>query len=170
MEQVIDDSTALDIALGQRTKSTTPPSATRFGACLLFVANALARSVTGIADSEFAKMGLSYSHAYLLSEIVLNPGSTPTYLSEILFLSPSTITRLIEKLEHKGLARRETGGKNTMVFATEAGASLAPAVTEAWQTNWTKFTDKLGEDDALALTKQIFSALEQLNADPAEVD
>ncbi|MEZ0542125.1 MarR family winged helix-turn-helix transcriptional regulator [Fibrella arboris] len=143
--------------------AAVPP--TRFGACLLFAANALARSVTAIGDGEFAKMGLSYSHAYLLSEIALHPGKTPTYLSETLFLSPSTITRLIEKLESKGLARRETMGKNTKVFATESGAELAPAVTDAWQANWEKFTDKLGEVEAIALTRQIFAAAERLNTD-----
>ncbi len=109
-------------------------------------------------------MGLSYSHAYLLSEIAQNPGITPTYLSDTLLLSPSTITRLIEKLESKGLARREMAGKHTMVFATEAGALLAPAVSDAWQTNWAKFTGKLGEEEAIALTKQIFAAAERLNA------
>ena len=141
-----------------------PP--TRFGACLLFAANALARSVTAIGEGEFAKLGLSYSHAYLLSEIAVNPGSTPTYLSETLLLSPSTITRLVEKLEIKGLARRETVGKNTMVFATETGGKLAPIVANAWEANWVKFSEKLGGAEAIALTKQIFAAVEQLNADP----
>jgi DNA-binding MarR family transcriptional regulator len=133
---------------------------------LLFAANALARSVTAIGDGEFAKLGLSYSHAYLLSELTSDTGLTPTYLSETLLLSPSTITRLIEKLESKGLAYRQTVGKNTMVYATEAGAALAPAVTNAWQANWTKFADKLGEAEAIALTKHIFAAAEQLNACP----
>ena len=158
--------TARTASIYRKDKLTVPASPTRFGVCLLFAANALARSLTAIGEGEFAKMGLSYSHAYLLSEIALNPGNTPTYLSETLLLSPSTITRLIEKLESKGLARRETTGKNTMVFATQAGATLAPTVDEAWAANWVKFSDKLGEAEAIALTKQIFAAVEQLNADP----
>ncbi|MBO0947847.1 winged helix-turn-helix transcriptional regulator [Fibrella sp. HMF5405] len=148
-------------------ESGTAALSTRFGACLLFSANALARSLTTIGDGEFAQLGLSYSHAYLLNEIALNPGMTPTYLSETLLLSPSTITRLIEKLEGKGLARREMVGKHTMVFATQAGEDLAPAVDRAWQANWAKFSEKLGEDNALALTRQIFAAAERLNADPS---
>lgn len=160
----VTDQTALPFPGKQPVKSTQSASPTRFGACLLFAANALARSVTALGDGEFAKMGLSYSHAYLLSEIAMNPGTTPTYLSETLFLTPSTITRLIEKLEGKGLARRETVGKYTMVFATEAGAQLAPTVTDAWQANWAKFTDVLGEEEAIALTKQIFAAAERFSA------
>lgn len=161
MEQVLNPTAPPDPVNGPEQPTS---AASRYGACFLFAANALARSVTAIGDGEFAKLGLSYSHAYLLNEIALNPGMTPTYLSETLLLSPSTITRLIEKLEGKGLARRETEGKHTRVFATEAGAALAPAVGVAWQTNWEKFTGKLGEEEVIALTKQIFAAAGRLNA------
>lgn len=139
-------------------------STSRYGACLLFAANALARAVTVIGDAEFAKLGLSYSHAYLLNEVAREPGQTPTALSATLFLSPSTITRLIEKLEGKGLVRRQPEGKRTMVFATETGQSLAPAIARAWQDNWVKFTDSLGEAEAVQLTKQIIAAAEKFSA------
>ncbi len=165
MESFVNPTT-LPEPVNQVGKTSPASNPSRYGACLLFAANALARSVTAIGDGEFAKMGLSYSHAYLLSELALNPGMTPTYLSETLLLSPSTITRLIDKLERKGLARREAGGKHTMVFATEAGAALAPAVSNAWQKNWEKFTGKLGEEEAIALTKQIFAAAGQLSTNP----
>lgn len=146
--------------------ATTPSS--RFGACLLFASNALARAVTAIGDGEFAKMGLSYSHAYLLNEVATFPGQTPTSLSETLFLSPSTITRLVEKLELKGLVRRQTEGKNTLVFATPKGDELAPTVAEAWQQNWTKFADRLGETEAINLTQLVFAAAEKLGETPDE--
>lgn len=140
----------------------------RYGACLLFAANALARATTAIGDGEFARLGLSYSHAYLLNEIAQSPGLTPTSLSETLFLTPSTITRLVEKLESKGLARRQTEGKYTLVFPTQAGTALAPAVEKAWQANWLKFSDLLGEDAAIALTRQIFAAAERLSANATD--
>ena len=142
-----------------------PASTSRYGACLLFAANALARAVTVIGDVQFAKLGLSYSHAYLLNEVAQYPGQTPTMLSETLFLSPSTITRLIEKLEGKGLVRRQPEGKHTLVFATEAGQSLAPAIAKAWQDNWATFAESLGEAEALQLTKQIIAAAEKFNAE-----
>lgn len=137
----------------------------RYGACLLFAANALARAVTVIGDVEFAKLGLSYSHAYLLNEVAREPGQTPTALSETLFLSPSTITRLIEKLEGKNLVRRQPEGKRTLVFATQLGQSLAPAIARAWQDNWAKFADSLGEAEAVQLTKQIIAAAQKLSAE-----
>lgn len=152
--------------------SLTPPPvaapSSRYGACLLFAANALARAVTAIGDAEFARMGLSYSHAYLLSEVALHPGQTPTSLSETLFLSPSTITRLVEKLEAKGLARRQSEGKNTLVYATNKGNELAPAVGDAWRSNWAKFVERLGEKEAIDLTRLIFAAAEKLGQEPGE--
>ncbi len=141
-----------------------PASTSRYGACLLFAANALARAVTVIGDAAFAKLGLSYSHAYLLNEVAREPGQTPTALSETLLLSPSTITRLIEKLEGKNLVRRQPEGKRTLVFATELGQSLAPAIARAWQDNWVKFSDSLGEAEAVQLTKQIIAAAEKFSA------
>lgn len=143
-------------------KPVTSP-ASRYGACLLFAANALARAVTAIGDGEFAKMGLSYSHAYLLREVVHCPGQTPTSLSDTLLLSPSTISRLVEKLELKGLVRRQTEGKNTLVYATDKGNAQEPAVTAATQHNWQKFAEQLGEQEAINLTRLIFAATEKLS-------
>jgi len=88
---------------------------TRFSACLLFSANALARAITAIGDEEFGRVGLSYSHAYLLSEVINQPGITPSALSDTLYLTPSTITRLVEKLEQKQLVRRESEGIKTLI-------------------------------------------------------
>ena len=139
---------------------------TRFSACLLFSANALARSVTTIGDAAFSRFGLSYSHAYLLNEVAVMPGSTPTYLSEQLYLTPSTITRLIEKLEQKGLVTRRSEGKNTLVYPTDAGEALVPKIEAAWQQNWEKFKAVLGEEDALQLTELVFKAADAMGGTP----
>lgn len=143
-------------------KLLTEKTPTRFSACLLFSANALARSVTAIGDAAFNQFGLSYSHAYLLNEVGITPGSTPTYLSEQLYLTPSTITRLIEKLEQKGLVTRRSEGKNTLVYPTESGQALIPGIEVAWQQNWDKFKAVLGEEDALKLTELVFKAADAM--------
>ena len=161
-------SNELITAPNQSPTGTPPPS--RYAACLMFAANALARAVTAVGDAEFARLGLSYSHAYLLNEIATEPGLTPTILSETLYLSPSTITRLVEKLESKGLARRQAVGKNTLVFATEAGLALAPSIMDAWQANWVKFTALLGEETVINLTRQVYATAETLCADPEQAN
>ncbi len=139
---------------------TPDKETTRFAACLLFSANALARAITNMGDEAFAPFGLTYSHAYLLWEIVESPGSTPTVLSERLFLSPSTITRLIEKLEQKDLVVRRSEGKNTLVSPTELGKALHPQIVEAVQQNALRYMETMGggPDELAALTNQVFGA------------
>lgn len=139
-------------------------AATRFSACLLFSANALARAITAIGDEEFGRLGLAYSHAYLLAEVVEQPGITPTSLSDALYLTPSTITRLIEKLEQKGLVTRRTEGKNTLVYPTESGLAMAGQVQAAWDVTWQRYSAALGPDEARQLTQLVFKAAQSLDA------
>ncbi|UFH54917.1 MarR family winged helix-turn-helix transcriptional regulator [Spirosoma sp. KNUC1025] len=135
---------------------------TRFNACLLFSANALARAITAIGDEEFGRFGLCYSHAYLLCEVVSQPGISPSQLSETLYLTPSTITRLVEKLEQKRLVRRESEGKKTLIFPTEEGEALQPAVSEAWDRVGERYSQVLGEPNVCQLTQQVFKAAQAL--------
>lgn len=135
---------------------------TRYSACLLFSANALARAITTIGDEEFGRVGLSYSHAYLLCEVVDQPGVTPSQLSETLYLTPSTITRLVEKLEQKHLVRRESEGKKTLIYPTEAGEKLRPAIIEAQQRMGVRYAEAIGSENVCQLTKQVFNAARSL--------
>lgn len=136
---------------------------TRYSACLLFSANALARAITAIGDEEFGRFGLSYSHAYLLCEVVDQPGVSPSQLSETLYLTPSTITRLVEKLEQKQLVRRESEGKKTLIYATEAGEAMRPAITEAWNRAGARYSAAIGPENVCQLTKQVFRAAQALD-------
>lgn len=149
------DSEAGTTVIGQ-TKDT------RYSGCLLFSANALARAITTIGDEEFGRIGLSYSHAYLLCEVVDNPGITPTQLSETLFLTPSTITRLVEKLEQKLLLRRESEGKKTLIYSTDAGDTLRPAIAEAQQRMGARYAAAIGPEHVCQLTQQVFRAARSL--------
>jgi DNA-binding MarR family transcriptional regulator len=135
---------------------------TRFSACLLFSANALARAITAIGDEEFGRVGLSYSHAYLLSEVITQPGITPSELSDTLYLTPSTITRLVEKLEQKQLVRRESEGKKTLIQPTEAGITLQVDINEAWNRVGQRYAAAIGEANICQLTKQVFQAANAL--------
>jgi DNA-binding MarR family transcriptional regulator len=144
-----------EVVQGEKTES-------RYSACLLFSANALARAITAIGDEEFGRFGLCYSHAYLLCEVVEQPGITPSQLSETLFLSPSTITRLVEKLEQKQLVRRESEGKKTLIYPTDEGEALKPAVANAWDRVGERYSKAIGEADVCQLTQQIKKATQVL--------
>lgn len=137
-------------------------SVTRFSACLLFSANALSRAITAIGDEEFGRFGMCYSHAYMLCEVVGQPGITPSELSETLYLTPSTITRLVEKLEQKQLVRRESEGKKTLIYPTSEGIALQPEIAEAWDRVGKHYSELIGETDVCRLTQQVFKAAQSL--------
>ena len=85
---------------------------------MYFASGALARKVEKLAVDTWKETKLAPSHAYLLMIVLDKPGVQPTTLVEELLLAPSTITRLIEKLEQKKLVRRTMEGKITNVFPT----------------------------------------------------
>lgn len=136
--------------------------ASRYSACLLFSANALARAITAIGDEEFGRFGICYSHAYMLCEVVAQPGVTPSELSETLCLTPSTITRLVEKLEQKRLVRRESEGKRTLIYPTVEGEAIQPEISQAWDRVGVRYSQVIGETDVCQLTKQIVKATKAL--------
>lgn len=100
----------------------------KYSKCLYFAANNLARKVEKLALESWKPVDLSPSHAYLLMMVLEEPGLQPGCLADHLQLSPSTITRLIEKLEEKQLVTRTTEGKMTLVFPSEKGTALLPSL------------------------------------------
>jgi DNA-binding MarR family transcriptional regulator len=87
----------------------------KYCGCLYFASNALARNITRLAEEAYAPTGLAPSHAMLLMAVIDQPGINPTEIAEIMLLKPSTVTRLVEKLEQKGLATRQSNGKFTEI-------------------------------------------------------
>ncbi|MDX1700006.1 MAG: MarR family transcriptional regulator [Melioribacteraceae bacterium] len=132
--------------------------------CLYYSANALARKITKMAEEAFATTGLAPSYALLMMSISKNPGLHPMELSEIMMLTPSTVTRLIEKLELKGLVKRKNEGKFTYVQPTSEGKKLTFKIEKAWHRLYMEYTEILGEKNAKELTSQIFEAVEKLES------
>ena len=90
----------------------------RYSQCLYFASSALSRKVEKLASQCWAPVGLSPSHGYLLMIAIEEPGVQPSFLVEQLQLTPSTITRLIEKLDEKQLGG---GPRNQfLLFRTDA--------------------------------------------------
>ncbi len=93
---------------------------------MYFSANALARKTEKLALESWKPVGLSPSLAYLLMTVIEEPGIQPGTLANHLQLTPSTVTRLIEKLELKKLLIRVYEGKITNVYPTPKGKELLP--------------------------------------------
>lgn len=128
----------------------------RFNACLYFSSNALARKMERLAAKAWKPLGLSPSHAYLLLLVLDRPGVQPTFISEQLLLAPSTVTRLIEKLEKQGLVYREAQGKETHVYPTPKALSMKPRMEQCVEVFNGYCQD--GNDAAFQLTQSIVTA------------
>ncbi len=131
--------------------------------CLYFTASKLARIITKMAEEEFAGTGISPAYAYLLMLVKDRPGITQQDLGYALHLTPSTVTRFIDKLEVKGLVTRTMEGKNSLIHLTEKGLAIQDKIHQAWSGLYNRYSGILGEEEGDDLTKQIFEAGEKLD-------
>jgi len=137
-------------------------SESRYSDCIYFVSNALARKVDKLASDAWKKVNLAPSHAYLLMIVIDKPGSQPGMLSEELHLTPSTVTRLIEKLEDKKLVTRLTQGKTTNVFPTQKGKDLVPKLRACVQEFNTAYLEILGKEESEKLVRNMNKIADKL--------
>lgn len=134
----------------------------KYCSCLYYSANALSRIMTKMADETFAVTGLSSSYAFLLMTVNDKPGIQPNEISTIMQLTPSTITRLIEKMEHRGLLYREHSGRITEVYPTQSSLDLDYKIKEAWKNLYQKYSNILGKEKGDELAALIHDATRKL--------
>jgi len=138
-------------------------SDSKYCKCLYFTANALARKIEKLALESWSRVSLSPSHAYLLMLVAEKPGIQPTSLSEHLQLQPSTITRLIEKLEGKKLLIRTYEGKLTNVYPTPKGKDLLPRLHECLHEFYSRYSEILGKDESARLVQNMGKIADKLD-------
>jgi DNA-binding MarR family transcriptional regulator len=129
---------------------------------LFFLTSALARRLTRQADDVFATMGLSSSHALILLLIQKEPEIQPSSLAEKIHLKPSTITRLVQKLEIRQLVTKKSKGRATSIVCTNEGRELASTIEEKWEQLLDEKRDQLGERYVTVLSEMILNAMEKL--------
>lgn len=130
-------------------------SESKYCNCLYFTANALARKVEKIAIDSWKKVGLSPSHAYLLMLTVEEPGMHAGQLADHLQLTPSTVTRLLQKLEEKKLVIRVNEGKQTNVYPTQKAKDMKPLMKECIEDATERFAKVFGKDDNRQFIKNL---------------
>lgn len=130
--------------------------------CLYFSSNKLARVIGKMADEEFSITGLSPTHAFLISIVNEHHGIGQKEIGEVLHMTPSTITRFIDKLENKGLVNRQNDGKNTAIYLTEKGILLQIDINKAWQNLHNRYSELLSEEEKKDLTMIINRVIAKL--------
>jgi DNA-binding MarR family transcriptional regulator len=143
--------------------NTTEEQACSLNSCLFFTTVKLSRIFGKIAEEAFAKTGLSPSHAFLLYLVNQKKEILQKDLGETLHLTPSTITRLIEKLEHKNLVSKRCEGKSVILSTTSQGIALQESIMESWNSLHEQYHGILTEEETtqfLNLSKKLLSELE----------
>lgn len=136
---------------------------------IFFLTSAFARKLGSQADETFETIGLSSSHALLLHLVNKNPEIQPGQLAEMLYLKPSTITRLVQKLERRGLVEKQSEGRATKIVCTSDGLDIAHNVQEKWEVLIQQKRKELGDRYVEVLSEMISNALETME-EGKEVD
>jgi Transcriptional regulators len=124
----------------------------------------LARKIEKLANESWKKVGLTPSHAYLLMLAIDEPGIQPSALVKQLLLTPSTITRLIEKLEEKKLVIRATEGKLTNVYPTPKARALLPELRECLNDFYQNYSSIIGKEESARLVTNMNKLVDKLPA------
>ena len=130
--------------------------------CPYFSSNALARKIEKLANDSWKKVGLSPSHAYLLMLAIEEPGIQPSALVRQLLLTPSTITRLIEKLEEKKLVVRTTEGKLTNVYPTPKARAMLQDLKACLEHFYQNYSSVIGKEESARLVTNMNKLVDKL--------
>ena len=118
----------------------------------------MSRQIHKIAEEEFREAGLSPSHAFVLMSVNAHEGINPGEIAKELLLAPSTVTRLIEKLESLQLVQRVNEGKYMRVMATSKGFEKDIRIRKAWENLYKRYTQTLGQSFSTKLTENLHEA------------
>ena len=82
---------------------------------------------------------------FILLILAEEDGRLQKDIAQILYIAPSTLTRLIEKLVYKGYVTTLTEGRTRKVYLTVNGRELLPDIREAWDNLHTRYKAILGD-------------------------
>lgn len=130
--------------------------------CLFFTTNRLSRSITKIAEEEFAPTGMTPMYGYIVRLVNGTPGISQKELSEKLYITASTLTRFIDKLEGRQLVERKVQGKTVLIYPTPKGGALEEEIRNASKRLFKRYEEVVGTDIARQLSRDLAAASEQL--------
>lgn len=106
------------------------------------------RALNKLAEESFQKVGMTPTYAFILLILAEEDGRLQKDIAQILYIAPSTLTRLVEKLVYKGYVTTLTEGRTRKVYLTVNGRELLPYIREAWDNLHARYKAILGDDYA----------------------
>ena len=137
-------------------------NARHFAYSLYFSASALAREVEKLAIACWKPVGLSPSQAQIILFLLDVSITGPAIIARTLLLSPSTITRLLDGLEQKGLIDRFDHDAIKTVSLTEAAKAREEEFLECETDFCRRYTKLLGDRHADGLIEKMNKATDML--------
>ena len=131
--------------------------------CMFFASNRLSNILRRKAEEAFSELGVSVSEVYIMIIVNQYDGITQGDLAGKLDIAPSTCTRFVDKLIQKGLVRKEYNWKTAHVFMTDKSREICRRIDDCLLRLRKVYCDILGEEEAISLTREIWSACEALS-------
>ena len=131
--------------------------------CLYHAANAMARGISRIADEEFAEAEISPTQGFIVMTVVKRPGIRAGDIAKEMQLTPSTITRMLDKLEDRGMVSRSSEGKSMLVYPTPEAIGAEQRIKTAWGKMYARYTKLLGKEKGAALAQDLVRASAMLD-------
>jgi DNA-binding MarR family transcriptional regulator len=133
-----------------------------FADSLYFAGGAFSRAVEKLAGECWKPSGLTPSQGNLLLHLLDNAHSFSVFISSDLRVNPSTVTRLADQLEAKGLVSRITYRRWTYLSTTEKAWGLLPALVGCDNAFRDRCSALLGENGPRILARSLNRATDKL--------
>jgi DNA-binding MarR family transcriptional regulator len=117
-------------------------------------------------NKNLANEDLSFSHARLIYLLYKNDGMTQSELQQDLLIKPSSITKLIDVLEKKGLVKREASNEDARIkriYLTDEGKKkeeILCSIKENTEVNLLKTISESEHQDLIRILKSIKQTLQ----------
>lgn len=136
-----------------------------FKNCVYFQTKHLDSILNRYAIEEFEMTGFAPSYGFLLLALKKSENKSPSYLAKILNLSPSTITRFIDKLEKDGYVVRDGKVRNKQINLTELGDAKIPVIIQAWKNLHERYMTYLTKEQEQMIQASLALGIEALEKD-----
>ncbi len=140
------------------------PLPLRFDGCLATNLEQAFRHLEQVYERLIAPTGLTLLEWYVLRALYEQDGLTASHLAALVCRHPSSMTAVLDRMEEKGLLRRQTDTADRRVvhvFLTERGRAFRPQV-EAVAAYLDRAITEFLSDEQLATFRYVLSVLQNI--------